>query len=178
MANACTKELDDILFDVQILTYSQDRVVVEKMNKKNVLNAEDLLKVDTFVTTIIDKYLDFTKNMPVGGLRHFMLYIINRCNEVKKFIFNYCLEFNIAYTLLTPKNFNIPPMSMCSRIGNQYLEFEMGSWMRKQSILTRVLTLLRCFIMIKFPNITQNTLIYYSNEVTLTRVEMMEKKTK
>jgi hypothetical protein len=65
-------------------------------------------------------------------------------------------------------------MSICSRFGNPFIEHEMGDWMRKQSILVRVLTILRCFILQKFPKITQKTLIYYSNEVTLTSKEMME----
>lgn len=174
MNNPYAAELDNILFDMKILEFTQDKIVLDKMKRKEKLNNDDLLKIDILITSIIDYYFPVAKNTPTNGIQQFMFYIINRCHEIKKFIINYKLKNDLAYNVLLPRYIEVPPMSICSRIGNQYLEHELNNWIRKQSILTRILTILREFITTKYPNICPSTLIYYSNEVSLSHVEMIE----
>lgn len=160
-------QFESIVFDLQILTNTRDITIVSKLEENLALNSSDLLQLDIFISCLISYYLRVVSCMRNSGLKYFINYIINRSHEVKKFIIDYSRRHNLNYcTITSPLNFMIPSMNQCSRNGNLFLPYEMGDWFRKQSILMRVLTVLRFLIKEKFKQLSEYDVIYYSNEIT------------
>lgn len=167
-ANYGEIQFESIIFDLQILSNTRDISIVSKLEENLLLSSDDLLQLDIFVSCIIDYYMRIILCMRTCGLKYFINYIINRSHEVKKFIIDYSRRHNLNYSTITsPINFMIPSMNQCSRNGNLFLPHEMGDWFRKQSILMRVLTILRFLIKEKFTHLSEYNVIYYSNEITL-----------